>query len=233
MTKLSLSVLLFAVFFAGLGLSQEVSTEKLYKFKGIIKDENSAVITGTKLSFNGNNKTSAVTDGNGEFIIELLPGKYEITINKHISSDFVAFVEIRGNALNPNNVEFIIKTNALCCGQTADKMYPKLLSFPKPPFPPAAVAVRATGEVIVLVKIGKDGKVISSAVESGHPLLKAVSEKWAKQSLFETSETPDEREVRLTYVFLHDGKQNLKHYSNSYRTEIIADFHILDTYTSH
>jgi outer membrane biosynthesis protein TonB len=34
-------------------------------------------------------------------------------------------------------------------------MYPKLLSFPKPPYPAAARAVRATGEVVVLVKIDK------------------------------------------------------------------------------
>ena len=222
MCKLFFAVSLFSLLLAGSGFSQEIPAKKLYKFKGVVKDENSAVIAGTKLSFGGNSKTSAITDGDGEFVIELEPGKYEITINKYISSDFVAFIEISENGLNPNNVVFVVKTNTPCCGQTAAKIYPKILSFPKPPFTPAGRAVRATGEVIVLIKIGKDGKVISATVESGHPLLKAVCEKWAKQSLFETSETADEREARLTYVFLHGGKQNLKHYSNPYRTEIVA-----------
>lgn len=217
----------------GSTFAQETSTEKLYEFKGVLKDENYAVIAGTRLSFNGNNKTSAITNGGGEFVVELLPGKYEITINKNISSDFIAFVEIGENTLNPNNVEFVVKTNELCCGQTVNNLFPKILSFPKPPFPPAGRAVRATGEVIVVVKIDKNGKVISATAESGHPLLKAASIQAARNSSYETSETAGEREAKLTYVFLHDWKQNLKHYSNSYRTEIIAEPLTIDITASH
>jgi len=221
MRKLFFACFLFALCFVSSTFGQETLTEKLYKFKGVVKDENSAVIAGTRLSFNGNNKTYAITNGNGEFTTELLPGKYEITINKYISSDFVAFIEIQENGLNPNNVEFVIKTD-----ETLPKTYPKLLSLPQPRFPPAARAVRATGELIVLVKIGKDGKVMSAITESGHPLLKAASEQAAKNSIFETSETVGEREARLTFVFLDDfsddKKQKLKHYTNLYRLEIIA-----------
>lgn len=218
MKKLSFSWLLFVLCLVNSAYSQETSTEKLYEFKGIVKDKKSDVIAGTSLFFNGNNKTFEVkTDGNGEFATKLLPGKYEIKINKYISKDFLAFVEIRENALNPNNVEFVIKTD-----ETLVKTYPKLLIFPQPHFPPAARATRTTGEVIILVKISKDGKVISAIAESGHPLLKAVSEKAAKQSLFEISESVDEREARLTFVFIDAGKQNIKHYSNLYRVEIVG-----------
>ncbi|MDQ6785767.1 MAG: energy transducer TonB [Acidobacteriota bacterium] len=238
MKKLFFTGLLFVLCFVGSTFAQVIPVEKSYEFRGVVKDENSAVIAGTSLFFTGNNKSFEVkTNQNGEFSTKLSPEKYEIKINKYISSDFIAFVEIRENALNPNNVEYMIKTNAICCGQTLDKIYPKLLSFPQPPFPPAAKAVRATGEVVVLVKIGKDGKVISASAESGHPLLKTVSEKAAKNSLFETSENNDEREARLTYVFLNDfsdeKKQNLKHYSNPYRLEIIAEPPTIDVTTSH
>jgi len=223
MKKLFFACSLLVLCFANLTFAQETSTEKLYEFKGIIKDENAAVIAGTLLFFNGNNKRFvAVSDTDGEFTTKLSAGTYEITINKGISSSFIAFIEIRENGINPNNVEFVIKTNSICCGQSLEKMYPKLLSFPKPPYPAAARAVRATGEVIISVKIDKEGKVTSANEESGHPLLRKAAAAAARQSLFETSENINEREAKLTFVFLADGNQNLKHYSNPYRLEIIS-----------
>jgi TonB family protein len=132
-----------------------------------------------------------------------------------------------------NNVEFIIKTNSLCCGQAPDKMYPKPLSFPKPPFPAAARAVRATGEVVVAIKIDKEGKVNFAKAESGHPLLQRAAEAAARQSLFETAENNDEREAKLTYVFLSDGEKNLKRYSNPYRIEVTAHYEVILSTPSH
>jgi TonB family protein len=223
MQKLFFTFSLIVFCFVCFSFAQETSTEKLYEFKGVIKDQYSAVLAGTSLLFNGNNKKSVViSNTDGELSTKLPAGIYQITINKDIASDFVAFIEIRENAVNPNNVEFVIKTNPICCGQTIEKMYLKLLSFPKPPYPAAARAVRATGEVVVLIKINKEGKVISVKAESGHPLLRTVSEAASKQSLFEAAENIDEREAKLTYVFLGDSEKNLKHYSNPYRVEIIA-----------
>jgi TonB family protein len=212
---------LIVLCFVNLTFAQETSAEKLYEFKGVVKDQNSAVLAGTNLFFNGKDKRYvAPTNTDGEFTTKLSAGTYEVTINKDISSDFVAFIEIRENAINPNNVEFVIKTNPICCGQTANKMYPRILSFPKPPYPAAAKAVRATGEVVVTVKIDKEGKVTSANAESGHPLLRKAAEQWAKRAVFEVSEKTDEREAKLTFVFLSDGDYKLKHYTNSYRTEI-------------
>ena len=211
--------------------AQEKIAEKPYEFKGILKDENAAVIAGTSLFFNGNNKRfMVVTNANGGFTTQLSAGNYEITINKDISSSFIAFIEIRENAINPTNVEFVIKTNSPCCGQSPDKLFPKLVRFTRPPYPAAARAVRATGEVIVAVKIDKEGKVTFAKAESGHPLLRTAAEQAAGASLFASSESIDEREAKLTYVFLSEmGKQNSNRYSNPYRLEIISDIVILDT----
>ena len=231
MKKLFFVCLLLILGFIGFNFAQEKTSEKLYEFKGVLKDENAAVIAGTSLFINGNNKNLIIkSNENGEFTTQLSAGTYDLTISKDISSSFIAFIEIRENSINPNNVEFVIKTNTLCCGQSPDKVFPKLVKFIVPPYPAAARAVRATGEVIVAVKIDKEGKITSAKAESGHPLLRKVAEQAATLSLFVTSENTNEREAKLIYVFLSDdGKQNLKHYSNPYRLEIISYINILDT----
>ena len=47
----------------------------------------------------------------------------------------------------------------------------KAVSLPKPPYPPIARAVHASGSVAVQVTIDESGKVISARAVSGHPLL--------------------------------------------------------------
>jgi hypothetical protein len=229
MGKIFLTFVLLSFFFSVQNFAQVISAEKLYEFKGVIKDEDSAVFAGTNLLFSGNNKEFVVmSNSDGEFAARLSHGTYKITINKDISDSFIAFIKIGENTINPNNVEFIVKTNSICCGQSADKMYPKLLSSPKPGYPAAARAVRVRGEVVVAVKIDMEGRVIAAKAESGHPLLRTVSEKAASGSRFESSETINEREAKLTYVFINnDGKQNLKRYSNPYRTEVTDAFDII------
>ena len=115
-------------------------------------------------------------------------------------------------------------------------MYPKPLSLPKPPFPAAARAVRASGEVVIAIKINKEGKVTFAKTESGHPLLQKAAEAAAKQSVFETSENNDERKAILTYVFLNvlnDGEKSLKRYSNPYRIEVTAHYEVILSTPSH
>ena len=51
----------------------------------------------------------------------------------------------------------------------------KALSLPKPPYPPAARAVRASGAVSIQVLIDENGDVFSVQAVSGHPLLRAAS----------------------------------------------------------
>lgn len=51
----------------------------------------------------------------------------------------------------------------------------KAISLPKPPYPPAARAVRASGAVSIQVLIDTTGDVFSAHAVSGHPLLRSVS----------------------------------------------------------
>ncbi len=212
--------------------AQEKSAEKLFEFKGAVKDKGSAVFAGIPLFFNsGGKETSVSTDINGEFSVNLAPGNYEVTVRKTLSETFKAYIFIQENGLNPQNVEFIIEPNAVCCGASAEKPYPKITKLPKPPYPAAARAVRAIGEVVVEVKIDREGKVVEAKAVSGHPLLRVASAQAAEQSLFEVSESDEIREAKLTFVFLlpQGEKENIKRYSNLYRVEIVSDVVIIDS----
>jgi periplasmic protein TonB len=58
------------------------------------------------------------------------------------------------------------------------------ISLPKPPFPPTAKAVGASGAVSVQVTIDEAGNVISAVATSGHPLLKPVAAQAARSAKF-------------------------------------------------
>lgn len=60
----------------------------------------------------------------------------------------------------------------------------KATSLPKPPYPPAARAVRASGAVTVQILIDKNGNVIVAKALSGHPLLRASAEQAAQGAKF-------------------------------------------------
>lgn len=196
--------------------AQTSRTEKSYEFAGTLNTRDSEIIAGANLYFKQDERTSvAVTNINGEFKVSLYPGDYKITVNQELSKTFIAFIKIRENGLNPNNVDFTIQTDT-------DKLYPKPTKLPAAAYPAAAKAVGATGEVVVLAKIDKEGKVISAVSENGHPLLRAASEKAAKNSEFESAEITEIREVKLTYVFLNPFQENrnLRRFKNLYRIEI-------------
>lgn len=61
----------------------------------------------------------------------------------------------------------------------------KATSLPKPPYPPAARAVRAEGTVLVQVIVDVNGNVISAAAVTGHPLLRAAAAQAARGAKFE------------------------------------------------
>jgi hypothetical protein len=213
-----LLVVLFIVCFSVSVFAQNQN----YSLKGVFKNQDSAAISGLRLEFNNNGKiTPAYTDINGEFSVQLASGRYELTINKSIDDKFVAFIEILENGLNPNFIEFVVDANSNFGGANR----PKIVKFIKPAFPQAALAVRATGEVVVAVKIDQTGKVVSAKAESGHPLLRAASEYAARASMFEPSENSAEREAKLIFVFLAGDieKKNVKRYSAPYRMEIIGE----------
>ncbi len=60
----------------------------------------------------------------------------------------------------------------------------KATSLPKPPYPAAARAVRASGAVNVSVKIDENGNVVSASATSGHPLLRAAAVQAARSAKF-------------------------------------------------
>lgn len=60
----------------------------------------------------------------------------------------------------------------------------KALSLPRPAYPPAARAIRASGAVSVKVLIDEDGNVVSASAVSGHPLLQAAAVAEARAAKF-------------------------------------------------
>ncbi len=60
----------------------------------------------------------------------------------------------------------------------------KAVSLPKPRYPPAARAVRASGPVTVQVLVDENGNVVSASAISGHPLLRAAAARAARGAKF-------------------------------------------------
>lgn len=60
----------------------------------------------------------------------------------------------------------------------------KAFSLPKPSYPPAARAVRATGAVNVQVLVDTDGNVVEAKAVSGHPLLRQTAVTAARSAKF-------------------------------------------------
>ena len=81
----------------------------------------------------------------------------------------------------------------------------KATSLPKPPYPAAARAVRASGSVSVQVVISESGSVISATATSGHPLLRAAAvaaARGAKFSPTQLSGQPVKVSGIITYNFV-------------------------------
>lgn len=86
----------------------------------------------------------------------------------------------------------------------------KAIRLTKPDYPPAARAVSAGGTVSVQITIDEQGNVVSASAVSGHPLLKASSEKAALASKFSPTRLSGEA-VKVTgilvYNFASEGKE--------------------------
>lgn len=79
----------------------------------------------------------------------------------------------------------------------------KAVSMPKPPYPPTAKAVKASGRVVVQVVVDEKGNVISTHAISGHPLLRAVSEAAARQAKFSPTKLSG-KPVKVSGVLNYD-----------------------------
>lgn len=79
----------------------------------------------------------------------------------------------------------------------------KAVNLVKPPYPPAAKAVRASGAVNVQVTIDENGNVISASAVSGHALLKAAAEQAARASKFSPTMLSGQK-VKVTGVIVYN-----------------------------
>lgn len=79
----------------------------------------------------------------------------------------------------------------------------KAVNLVKPPYPPAAKAVRASGAVNVQVTIDENGNVISASAVSGHALLKAAAEQAARASKFSPTLLSGQK-VKVTGVIVYN-----------------------------
>jgi TonB family protein len=199
--------------------SVSFSQNSLYKTKATIKDQNKVVLAGLNLYFSDGYKTvTFVTDENGSFTAELITGKWTVKTNSAVSKTFVAYIAIQDNqTLNPTDFELIVETNQSNC--TPNKQI-DVVKFETPKYPPAARAVRASGEVVINVKIDKEGKVISSKAESGHPLLRTAAENSAKLWLFSADELV-ERECQIVIAFIPLHKDSK--FSKPNRLEVYSE----------
>ncbi len=75
-------------------------------------------------------------------------------------------------------------------------------NLPKPPYPPAARAVNAKGDVSVQVTIDETGSVISAKAVDGHPLLRAAAEKAAWSAKFKPTLLSNQP-VKVTGVIVY------------------------------
>lgn len=218
--KKSLILPVILLIFVSSIFAQTTSKEKKYEFKGVIKNQDSAVIGGANLYFkNAEQKFTVVTDINGEFKTKLVTGDYEITVNDVLSKTFKAFMKIRDEGANPNNVSFIVKTNKNLCGLADNETCPTPISLPKPIYPAAARATNTSGEVVIKIKIDENGEVISATKISGHPLLVSSALSASKQLSFDTSDNLLDKEIEVTYVYVLPDidEKNLNSYSTPFR----------------
>ena len=88
----------------------------------------------------------------------------------------------------------------------------KAMSLPKPAYPDAARAVKASGSVTVKVLIDENGNVISAEATSGHPLLRAAAVNAARSAKFSPtllSGQPVKVSGVITYNFIPDASPRL------------------------
>lgn len=90
------------------------------------------------------------------------------------------------------------------------------VNLAKPPYPPAALAVRASGAVNIQVTIDEEGTVVSAAAVSGHPLLRGACVAAAKQSKFSPT-LLEGQPVRVTGIIVYNFIAPMSFYQIGYQ----------------
>ena len=223
MSKLFLSLGLLFLFFLSVSAQNSIQ-QAFFVVKGKVKDKENNPLAGMSLVVEGDKfKQTIVSDENGQFSINLPKGKFTIKGNEVVSKNFLAFLEIFADKPNPTDFDLVVETNQICCSPTSDGKETEIIKYVFPPYPPAAKAVRASGEVVVAVKIDKDGNVTSAKAKIGHALLKAISEVAAKQFLFSKDENTPEREGQIIFAFRTIETSRPNNFRKPNRLEVFSD----------
>lgn len=223
MSKFVFYGVLLALLAGASSFAQEKPNQFEHRIRGLIKTADAAVITGLALTFKSESREiNGYTDGNGEFEAALPAGLYRLTADRPVAKSFTAYVKIVEQGVNPAFIEFTVEADKYLCGLDEGQDCPTVVKENRPKYPPAALAVRASGEVVVGVKIDPAGNVVAAAALSGHPLLRRAASDAAKEFRFAAAET--EREAKLSFVFSSpvQEKPNLKRFANPYRIVVAA-----------
>ncbi len=195
-----LTVFFILVLTASFAFAQEPAKEYSFEVRGKVVDAEKVPYGAMSLIFEGENfKGSASSEENGDFLIKLPAGKYQI--KTAAATDLNAFIEISENGPNPTGFELVVELNKNWCTNCAVGKSPEVVKYIKPMYPPTAVAVGASGEVVISVKIGREGNIISAQAISGHPLLRNITAQAALQWIFSRDESMEERDGKLVFAF--------------------------------
>jgi len=109
---------------------------------------------------------------------------------------------------------------------------PKVLKYNAPFYPPAALAMRLSEEIVVTVKIDREGKVIEAKTDGGHPLFRQFSIVSAGSWIFSADKNAAAREVKIFFDFRiskkYYGDKDKVKFKKPYRLEITARKPVLE-----
>jgi TonB family protein len=190
------------LFSASFAFAQRPAEGYLFEVRGHVTDTEGKPFNAVSLSFDSDNfNGSAFSQEDGRFSVKLPEGKYRIHIHEAESASFNAFIEISKKGPNPTDFTLVIELNQNWCANCAAGKMPEVVKYVAPTYPVTAMAVGAVGLVVVEIKIDASGKVIDANAVSGHPLLKQVSARAAKQWLFSPDPSLPERAGKLLFSF--------------------------------
>jgi hypothetical protein len=218
----------FLVFFilvltASFAFAQEPAKEYSFEVRGKVVDAEKVPYGGMSLIFEGENfKGSALSNGDGNFLIKLPAGKYQIKTAD--STDLNAFIEISEKGPNPTGFDLVVELNKNWCTNCFEGKMPQVIKRVAPSYPPAAKATGVAGEVLIKIKIDKEGNVVFAEALSGHPLLRSGCRQAAQGWTFSRDESVNEREVTLVFSFTGYSERDIKTlYRKPNRIEIYSN----------
>lgn len=105
-----------------------------------------------------------------------------------------------------------VLTSASMYGQ----VFPRVKTFSPPSYPPAAVAVRAEGEVAVSVEVDENGRMLSATAINGHPLLRRAAENSVKNWTFSSVQGSHFLTLRIIFRLPAKAKKT-QYYLHGYK----------------